>query len=122
MNLLRSLVAVFLAIAIASPACCCTVAGQPPVHEHHCCGGAAGADDDAGPDNHACACSAQKPKQLEDPPQIPTFVTAALPAPEEHLRVPAIAAAPAPEKIRPGFRNDTGPPRLRLALYQRFLI
>lgn len=121
MNLLRSLFAVLLAIAVASPACCCTVVGEAPAEEHRCCGGGAERDDDTGPVEHACACPARMSQQLEDPPQIPTWVTA-LPAPDTPLRVPKVAAAPLPEKIRPGFRNDTGPPRLRLALYQRFLI
>lgn len=120
MNLLRSLLAVFFAIAVANPACCCTARTDTgPAETSSCCGGT---EKEKAPGDHSCACEAKQPKQLEDPPQVPAFVAVELPAPAAHLPVPAAPAAPAAEKIRPGYRNDTGPPRLRLALLQRFLI
>ncbi len=119
MNILRSLLAMLFAIAIANPACCCTLRkAEETVAASHCCGGKK--EEPATP--AACNCAAENPKQLEEPPTVPGPLAAALPPLLPSAVDLLLPAVPVRENSRPDFRSDTGPPRHRLALLQRFVI
>jgi hypothetical protein len=122
MNLLRSILAVLFAIIIANPACCCSVGRtSEPAKVSHCCGGSKKKEEKHS-HQEACACAARNPKQVEDPPVVPGVTVVELP-PVLPSRI-AIVLPPVPvcELPQPDFFNDTGPPRLRLVMLQRFLI
>lgn len=121
MNLLRSILAVLFAIVIANPACCCAVTRtDAPADVSHCCGG--GTKKEKHPHKEACACAARNPKQVEDPPVVPSITVVELPPvlPSEIALV--LPLVPVRELPQPDFHHDTGPPRLRLVMLQRFLI
>ena len=121
MNLLRSILAVLFAIVIANPDCCCAVMRtDTPAKVSHCCGG--GTKKEKHSHKEACACAARNPKQVEDPPVVPGVTVVELP-PVLPSRI-AIVLPPVPvcELPQPDFFHDTGPPRLRLVMFQRFLI
>ena len=124
MNLLRSILAVLFAIVIANPACCCAVRTvEETAKVSHCCGGGTKKEKkEKHSHGEACACAARNPKQVEDPPVIPVFTAIELPpvlmSPLEVVHPPV----PVRELPQPDFHHDTGPPRLRLVMFQRFLI
>lgn len=117
MHPLRCILAALFAILIANPACLCaamTPAEQPAGHS--CCG------KQKEKQEAACDCAAHAPRiseakaSLPDAPAflLPSAILSTPPMPE------AGNAPPSTAKVSP--RADTGPPRLRLALWQRFLI
>jgi hypothetical protein len=113
----RCIIAVMLAIFIASPACCCLGMEQPVKQaEHSCCG-----SENKEQTESACACTSVKHQKVaEKDTPLPTVFYAALPTlPGAHFQRPLaerkVSLSPAPV-------FDTGPPRLKLALFQRFLI
>lgn len=119
MNLLRSILAVLFAIAIANPACCCTLrTHDEPARVSHCCGG----KKKEKPSHEACACVAMSPKKAEEPPALPVFKAIELPPVLPSATVAALPPVPVRELPRRDFFHDTGPPRLRLVMLQRFLI
>jgi hypothetical protein len=119
MNLLRSLLAVLFAIAIANPACCCTLRSHDePAKVSHCCGGPK--EEKHSPD--ACACVAKSPQKAEEPPALPVFKAIELPTVLPPAVMVALPPIPVRELPRPDFFHGTGPPRLRLVMFQRFLI
>jgi hypothetical protein len=120
MNLLRSLLAVLFAIAIANPACCCTVRPhEEPAKASHCCGGGTKKEK---PTDEACACAAKSPKKAEDPTALPVYKAIELPPVLSSFVEVIVPERVIKEVGRPDFQLDTGPPRLRLAMLQRFLI
>jgi len=120
MNLLRSILAVLFAIVIANPACCCAVTRtEAPAQVSHCCGGA---KKEKHSHKEACACAAKNPKQVEDPPVIPSMTVVELPPILSSEIAIVLPPVPVRELPQPGFYHDTGPPRLRLVMLQRFLI
>ena len=120
MNLLRSLLALLFAIAIANPACCCTVkAANEPVKTSHCCGGTK-QEKKEHPDH--CLCAAKNPKLQEDPPVLPVFTAVELPPVLPSLEELLVPEVPVRRVAAADFHQDTGPPLRRLALLQRFLI
>ena len=121
MNLLRSILAVLFAIVIANPACCCAVTRtEAPAQASHCCGG--GTKKEKHSHKEACACAAKNPKQVEDPPVVPTVTVVELPPVLESGMEIVLPLVPVRELPQPDFFHDTGPPRLRLVMFQRFLI
>jgi len=121
MNLLRSLLAVLFAIVIANPACCCSVGKvEETAKVSHCCGG--GTKKEKHSHGDSCLCAVRNPKQVEDPPVLPVFT--AIELPPVLMSAPEIVLPPVPvrEVPQPDFYHDTGPPRLRLVMLQRFLI
>jgi hypothetical protein len=119
MNLLRSLLAILLVIAIANPACCCTLRSHDePAKVSHCCGGTK--QEKHLPD--ACGCVAKSPQKAEEPPALPVFQAIELPPVLSSWVEVAHPPVPVRELPQPGFFHDTGPPRLRLVMFQRFLI
>ncbi|MCW1883850.1 hypothetical protein OKA04_03870 [Luteolibacter flavescens] len=127
MKLLRSILAVLFAIVIANPACCCAL---DPVHEtaktSHCCGGGSKKKDSDGKkhphQDGPCICAMKSPKQVEDPPVLPVFTAIELPPVLMSLAEIPVPPVPVSELPQPDFHHDTGPPRLRLVMFQRFLI
>lgn len=119
MHRLRCIIAVMLAIFIAGPACCCLGMTQPVKQkqaEHSCCGGKTKEQKEG-----ACACTTAKHQKVaEKDTPLPALCYATLP-PSPGVTVPVVMAdrtvALAPVPV-----FDTGPPRLRLAVLQRFLI
>jgi hypothetical protein len=121
MNLLRSILAVLFAIVIANPACCCAVRQvEETAKVSHCCGG--GTKKEKHSHGEACACAARNPKQIEDPPVLPCFTAVELPPVLESGMEIVLPLVPVRELPQPDFFHDTGPPRLRLVMFQRFLI
>jgi hypothetical protein len=118
MTLLRSILAVLFAITLANPACCCTwqSTAEPA---HHCCGGGKKKEQ---PHDGSCLCAAKQVKKLEDPATLPAFTASELPALDECPLPPARPTFHSHPAIQPGVVQDTGPPRIRLIRYQRFLI
>jgi len=117
MHQLRCILAAFLAILIAAPACCCaSVLRENAPAKHSCCSGGKKEKRKA-----ACDCEAKTPRNheaksvtLDVPPTI-------LPEPAHDVPTVSIAAVMArfmefPQEV------DTGPPRWRLAVFQRLLI
>jgi hypothetical protein len=121
MNLLRSILAVLFAIVIANPACCCSAGKAEPAKVSLCCGGSKKKED-----NHshkeACVCPARNPKQVEDPPVVPSATVVELPPVLPSGIAIVLPPVPVSKLPQPDFFDDTGPPRLRLVLLQRFLI
>lgn len=123
MNLLRSLLAVLFAIVIANPACCCAVRKvEETAKSSHCCGGGTKTKKETPSHGDACACVARNPKQVEDPPVLPCFTAVELPPVLESGMKIILPPVPVRELPQPDFFHDTGPPRLRLVMLQRFLI
>jgi hypothetical protein len=125
MSFLRHITAMLLAILIANPLCCCfaqaDVAGEEAVHS--CCSRPAPADEEA-PVNAPCpGCQAKNPRLADG--STPLVISTAF------FELPAIFA---PRFDLPGLAQDLQglnrepvtpappPPRLRLALQQRYLI
>lgn len=121
MNLLRSILAVFFAIVIANPACCCAVTRQAKqaVTMSHCCGGKSEGKPQA---PKACACPAKDHRMSEDPLLLPSFTAIELPPVLPTAERVVLPEVPVCEIAPPDFQIDTGPPRQRLVLLQRFLI
>lgn len=123
MNLLRSILAVLFAIVIANPACCCSVERtSEPAKVSHCCGGLKKKEEEKHSHKEACACAAKNPKQVEDPPVIPGVTVVELPPVLPSGVAIVLPLVPVRELPQPDFFLDTGPPRLRLVMFQRFLI
>ncbi len=122
MNLLRSILAVLFAIVIANPACCCSMGkADEPAKVSHCCGGTKEKEDNHSP-KEPCACAVKAPKQVEDPPVVPGVTVVELPPVLPSAIAVVLPPVPVRELPRPDFFHDTGPPRLRLVMFQRFLI
>lgn len=120
MNLLRSILAVLFAIVIANPACCCTVRkAEEPAKVSHCCGGGTKKEKHS---HESCACAAKNPKQVEDPPVVPGITVVELPPVLPSASDVVLPPVVVRELPQPDFFHDTGPPRLRLVMLQRFLI
>jgi len=117
MHRLRCIIAVMLAIFIAGPACCCLGMTQPVKQaDHSCCGSKTKEKKES-----VCGCASAKHQKLaEKDTPLPVLFSAAIP-PQPGVSVPALmaerTAIPLPFPV-----PDTGPPRLRLAMLQRFLI
>lgn len=126
MNLLRSLLAALFAIVIANPVCCCAMGSmQETVKTSHCCGGGSKKrDSDEKHPHHdgPCICATKSQKQVEDPPMLPVFTAIELPPVLMSLAEIPVPPVPVSELPQPDFHQDTGPPRLRLVMFQRFLI
>jgi hypothetical protein len=117
MHRFRCIIAVMLAIFIAGPACCCLGMTQPVKQaEHSCCGDKTKEQKDS-----ACACTTAKHQMVaEKDTPLPALFSAALP-PFPGIAVPVLLADRTVHIIPvPVF--DSGPPRLRLAVLQRFMI
>lgn len=118
MHRFRCIIAVMLAIFIAGPACCCLGMTQPVKQaEHSCCGSKKPKEQK----ESVCACTTAKHQKVaEKDTPLPALFSAALP-PLPGAAVPVLLAdrtvIPSPAPV-----FDTGPPRLRLAVLQRFLI
>jgi hypothetical protein len=122
MNLLRSILAVFFAIVIANPACCCTVGkSDEPAKVSHCCGGTKKKEEKHS-HKETCACAAKNPKQVENPPVVPSATVVELPPVLPSGIAVMLPSMPVRALWTPDFFHDTGPPRLRLVMLQRFLI
>ncbi|MEK7952849.1 hypothetical protein [Luteolibacter soli] len=120
MNLLRSILAVFFAIVIANPACCCSVTrADATAKVSNCCGGT---KKEKHSDKEACACAAKSQKQVQDPPVVPGFTAVELPPVLPSMAAIVLPPVPMRDLPQPDFFHDTGPPRLRLVMLQRFLI
>ncbi|MCW1922103.1 hypothetical protein OKA05_06030 [Luteolibacter arcticus] len=124
MNLLRSILAVLFAIVIANPACCCTVrkADEPAKASHCCGGGGTKKEKEEKPFHESCACAAKNPKQVQDPPVLPGITVVDLPPLLPSTIAIVLPPVPVCELPQPDFFHDTGPPRRRLVMLQRFLI
>ncbi|HVJ44924.1 MAG TPA: hypothetical protein VM511_00965 [Luteolibacter sp.] len=117
MTKFRQILAFMFAILIASPACCC-FATPAPVKEaaHSCCG----SGNEKKPDKN-CDCSVKKQSVAESDKPLPHAPAFTVPTILEFPRPVSVEAIPAPN--RPSWVSvDTGPPRLKLAIYQTFLI
>ncbi|WAC21432.1 hypothetical protein OVA24_08535 [Luteolibacter sp. SL250] len=117
MHRLRCIIAVMLAIFIAGPACCCLGMTQPVKQaEHSCCSGKSKEKKES-----VCSCSTAKHQKLaEKDTPLPALFSATLP-PLPGAPVPVLLADRT-VSLPPAPVFDTGPPRLRLAVLQRFLI
>ena len=116
MHQLRCILAVIFAILIANPACCC--AGMKPVQKevsHSCCSGTKKEKKES-----ACNCEASKPLITEKHSVLPGTPLLALPQPQ--ISAPLPVTAPMAVIVSPVQPTDTGPPRKRLLMFQRFLI
>ena len=123
MNLLRSILAVLFAIIIANPACCCAVGKvEETAKVSHCCGGGTKEKKEKHSHGEACACAAKNPKQVEDPPVVPSVTVVELPPVLASAIEVVLPPVPVRDLPQPDFFHDTGPPRLRLVMLQRFLI
>lgn len=120
MYFLRNIIAVMLALVIASPICCCTMTANHSEKAPSCCGTAGGKKS---PDkNHsACLCVAKQPKELSKAIIIPTDHAVALEPPFFEIRIadlsPEVEALPVAQP-----RDFSDPPGLFLAMYSRWLI
>jgi len=122
MNLLRSILAVLFAIVIANPACCCSVGrSSEPAKVSHCCGGSKKKDEKHS-HKEACVCATKSPKQVENTPVVPGVTVVELPPVLPSGMEIVLPPVPVCELPQPDFYHDTGPPRLRLVMLQRFLI
>lgn len=121
MNLVRSILAIVFAIVIANPACCCAMPGQADqvVKTSHCCEEKSEGKQQA---PKACACPAKDHRMSEDPLLLPSFTAIELPPVLPTAERVALPEVPVCEIAPPDFRIDTGPPRQRLVMLQRFLI
>jgi len=117
MHRLRCIIAVMLAIFIAGPACCCLGMTQPVKQaEHSCCGTKSKEKKES-----ICSCATAKHQKLaEKDTPLPALFSATLP-PLPGVSIPALLADEMVISLPPPV-FDTGPPRLRLAMFQRFLI
>ncbi len=119
----RSLASVFLAILIANPLCCCALnaSGVEPSAGPSCCSHE-GADQDK-PVQGSCECCQAKSPRLADGGKAPVVL---VDLPElAPLSIFALIPPIAKESQGPGIEPDlpdSRPPRLILALQQRFLI
>jgi hypothetical protein len=120
MHKLRCIIAALFAILIASPVCCCAAMVKvDQAVEHSCCGHSKPKKEKH---QDECDCTTKTPRIAEShpaAPQAPVFI-----APES---LPAVAFSPSLELPANLFSSvpasiDTGPPKLRLAMLQRFLI
>ncbi len=119
MNLLRSFLAILFAIVIVNPACCCTAQATPKEAVHSCCGGK---KEKKSPAPHECACRAKDPRLSEDPPALPSFTAIELPPLYPAAEMLALPMPEERDRATPDFHLDTGPPRMRLMLFQRLLL
>lgn len=124
MKLLQHGLALLLAILIANPLCCCFAQSVPAAEEkaHSCCSRDLPVDEEAPPGDPCPGCQIKNPRVADGGKTLPFNVElSAIPAianeicePRFSLRelnFPLAAAVPPPQ-----------PPRLILALQQRFLI
>lgn len=119
LNPLRSIIAVLLAIVVAAPLCCCTLQAADAPARQACCAGGENSGDEKGP--HACACKAKEPRDEVKSFDLPAHLAVALVPTVQDLGYLA-----RPEKLHQPMAGTphTGcdPPRLRLAIYSRWLI
>lgn len=117
MHKFRCLLATFIAMIIASPLCCCAAPVQVEKQvSHSCCGSHKKEKKES-----ACNCGAHTPRMIENHAAAPDapIAVAAPPAPTP---LPSWEALPAAFAVALPVPVDTGPPRWRLAMLQRFLI
>lgn len=122
MQRFRGILAALLAILIVSPVCCCAA----PVRveqkaEHSCChsGNAGGKKEKR---ETACDCASKTPRISEHPPVVPDAPVFTIPAPTVHVPFVASVLSSAAHVSDAPAAIDTGPPRLRLVMFQSFLI
>lgn len=120
MNPLRSITALLLAILVAVPLCCCSLgAADAPAHQTCCSSGDKGEDDNKVP--QACACKSKEPRDEAKNFELPlNQVTAFVPVVQDlgYLNQPFVRSEPMAGTPHTG----CDPPRLRLAIYSRWLI
>lgn len=120
MILLRSLIALVFAISIVSPGASCSAAKGAEIGcTSGCCHGDQKQDE---PGECNCIADNTNPGQLEDSPYVAGGTQAALlPIPLNPINLRALEVA-VHEAPRPYARTDIESARLRLVLWQRFLI
>lgn len=125
MSFLRHITALLLAILIANPLCCCFAQAAPADEEavHSCCSRPAPAEKEVPLDAPCPGCQAKNPRLADGGAQFVISV--------EFVELPSSFAA---RFDLPGLTGDSHvlrlepiapappPPRLRLALQQRYLI
>jgi hypothetical protein len=116
MTKLRQILAFMFAILIASPACCCLGASAPEKPAHSCCG-----DESERPSDKDCDCADNQQIVTEANQSIPRVPVLFLPPTPLNPPSASVDISPAPN-LPSWVTVDTGPPRLRLAVYQRFII
>jgi len=115
MHKLRCILAFLFAILVASPACCCVATPPAKQAKHACCGG------EKEKKESICNCGTAGTQKLADTDtNVPPALASSAPPPA----VLEIKTAFFPAEVRtpPTVYVDTGPPRLLLAMLQRFLI
>lgn len=115
MHKLRCILAFMFAILVAGPACCCIASQPAPQAEHACCGG------DKEKKESVCNCATAGAQKLADTDTNVPPVFASLAPPPAFLEIRTVLPSP---DVHPPVAAyvDTGPPRLLLAMLQRFLI
>jgi len=118
MEFLHRILAVLLAIFVASPLCCCAKDWQADHRsaQHSCCSGEGNEKQES-----VCNCPVAGPQATEDDATV-VHEPVAMPAPP--LGVPVSIPVPlAPSRVtQPPVEVDTGPPGTLLVVLQRFLI
>ena len=114
MHKLRCILAFLFAILVAGPACCCFA--SPPVQQadHACCGG------EQEKKESICNCGTAISQKLTDDIDVPPALASSAPPPAV-LEIKTAIFQTDIQRV-PAVYVDTGPPRLRLAMLQRFLI
>lgn len=117
MSPFHRILAVLLAIFVASPLCCCAADFQTnKAAEHSCCGGEQKEKQEV-----ACNCPADSPQSTEDHV---TIVKDQAEVPPTPLGVPIVIPVPlCPANVTQSpTEADKGPPGILLVVLQRFLI
>ncbi|QTN33867.1 hypothetical protein HZ994_16625 [Akkermansiaceae bacterium] len=122
MGFFRKIIAVLLALAIASPLCCCAMMTAKTANTPSCCSKMK-PDGEGTPDrNHtACHCLAKQPKDTTKEIITPTDLAVTVLPPVFEIRVPAIL-----QEVKTAPRTTPErccvPPGHFLAMYSRWLI
>jgi hypothetical protein len=120
LNPFRSITALLLAFLVAVPLCCCSLEAADAPARHACCaGGDKNGDDDKAP--HACACRSKEPRDEAKNIELPAHQVAPfVPVVQDlgYLNQPFVRSEPMAGTPHTG----CDPPRLRLAIYSRWLI
>lgn len=118
MSPFHRILAVLLAIFVASPLCCCAAEFQTSnTAEHSCCGGAKKEKHET----TACNCPADSPQAIDDHA---TIVKDQAEVPPTPLGIPISIPVPlCPSEVTQSpIEVDKGPPGTLLVVLQRFLI